>query len=60
MDIIKKEFPITESYRSAAGKNDEFTVNAEELPIGYSVTATVWRAEESRDGGRQKTVTLSS
>ena len=40
MDSIKKEFPITESYRSAAGKNVEFSVNAEELPIGYSVTAT--------------------
>lgn len=39
MDNIKKDFPITESYRNAAGKNIEFSINAEGLPIGYSVTA---------------------
>jgi hypothetical protein len=39
MDNIKNEFPIIESYRNAAGKNIEFSINAEELLIGYSVTA---------------------
>lgn len=39
MDNIKKEFPIIEGYRNAGGKNIEFSINAEELPIGYSVTA---------------------
>ena len=51
MDSIKTEFPITESYRSAAGKNVEFTVNAEERPIGYSVTAIeTKKSKEKRIG----------
>jgi hypothetical protein len=39
MDNIKKDFPIIEGYRNARGKNIEFSVDAEYLPIGYSVTA---------------------
>jgi hypothetical protein len=39
MDSIKKDFPIIEDHRNAAGKNIEFSINAEELLIGYSVTA---------------------
>ena len=48
MDSIRKEFPITESYRSAAEKNVDFTINAEELPIGYSVTATETRKSKGK------------
>jgi hypothetical protein len=39
MDNTKKDFPIVESYRNAAEKNIEFSINAEYLPIGYSVAA---------------------
>ena len=39
MKESEKDFPIVESYRNAAGKNIEFTINAEQLAIGYSVTA---------------------
>ena len=39
MDNTKNEFPIIESYRNAAGKNIEFSINAEYFPIGYSATA---------------------
>ena len=60
MDSIKKEFPITESYRSAAGKNVEFTVNAEELPIGYSVTATETKNSKGKRIGYYFHVILST
>lgn len=39
MDKIQKDFPIIERYRNAAGKIIDFSINAEQLAIGYSVTA---------------------
>ena len=39
METFIKDFPIIESYRNAAGKIIEFSINAEQLPIGYSVKA---------------------
>jgi hypothetical protein len=39
MDDFEKGFPITESYRNAAGQNIEFSINAEEFAGGCSVTA---------------------
>ena len=39
MDELEKDFPFKESYRNAEGKNIEFNITFEELPIGYSVMA---------------------
>jgi hypothetical protein len=39
-DQIKEKFPIIESYRNAAGKTIEFSVNVEDLSAGWTATAT--------------------
>ena len=39
MDDLKKDFPIIESYRNAAGKTIEFSVNVEDLSTGWTATA---------------------
>ena len=39
-DQIKENFPIIESYRNAAGKTIEFSVNLEDLSTGWTATAT--------------------
>lgn len=39
MDDLKKEFPITEGYRNAAGKTIEFSINVEDLSSGCTATA---------------------
>jgi hypothetical protein len=39
-DSIKEKFPIIESYRNAAGKTIEFSVNLEDLSTGWTATAT--------------------
>jgi hypothetical protein len=38
-DPTKEVFPMTESYRNAAGKAIEFSINVEDLPTGYTATA---------------------
>ena len=38
-DPINENFPMIESYRNAAGKTIEFSINAEDLQTGYTATA---------------------
>jgi hypothetical protein len=38
-DPIKEIFPMTESYRNAAGKTIEFSINVEDLVSGFTATA---------------------
>jgi hypothetical protein len=47
----RNDFPIKESYRNAEAKNIEFSIIAEELPIGYSIAAVETnKGKEKRRG----------
>lgn len=39
MSSWQDDFPIIDSYTAASGRKIEFSITAEELPMGYIVTA---------------------
>jgi hypothetical protein len=47
MENFNKDFPILESYRNAAGKSIEFSINAEDLHIGIRTLDHVRRGCET-------------